>query len=246
MKTQQLPTEVREVADALIAALGEDLRALLWHGSFARGEAGPESDHDLIIILKRIDDLLLLRMQEVFRGRPNWSTFVQSEAELNQFPADGRFQFHFGFQNLYGDFEPPPWTRENILAELRALSRGIRFECRYRILHKSAGEVADDAATRRFERHRDLRMLHYAAKWAVLAMKARELLTSGTYPETRAELRARLKHADDAAVVDLVERWGEREPEFRTDITPLALRLDAFARRLVAVIEQETGGHGER
>ena len=116
MKTQQLPTEVREVADALIAALGEDLRALLWHGSFARGEPTPDSDHDLIIILKRINDDLLLRMQEVFRGRLNWSTFVQSEAELNQFPADGRFQFHFGFQKLYGDFDPPPWTRDNILA----------------------------------------------------------------------------------------------------------------------------------
>lgn len=30
--------EVREVADALIDTLGDDLRALLWHGSFARGE----------------------------------------------------------------------------------------------------------------------------------------------------------------------------------------------------------------
>lgn len=39
MRTQQVPAEVREVADALIAAPGDDLRALLWHGSFAPGLA---------------------------------------------------------------------------------------------------------------------------------------------------------------------------------------------------------------
>jgi len=239
MTTAEVHPEVRQVADALVATLGADLRALLWHGSFARSEPGPESDHDLIIILRRIDDEVLLRLRGVFRGRRNWSAFVQSEEELRQYSPHGRLQFHFGFVSLYGQFEPPPWTEENILADLRALAAEIRFQCRYRILHKSAGEVADDAATRQFERHRDLRMLHYAAKWAVLAMKARELLTNDTYPETRAELRARLKHPDDAAVVDLVERWGEREPEFRTDITPLALRLDAFARRLVAALPEE-------
>src|SRR3990172_3223183 len=83
-----LPAEVREVADALIAALGEDLRALLWHGSWARGEAKPDSDHDLIIILRRADDSVLMRLREVFKGRRNWSTFVQTEEELRQYPTD--------------------------------------------------------------------------------------------------------------------------------------------------------------
>ncbi|HEU4759115.1 MAG TPA: nucleotidyltransferase domain-containing protein, partial [Dehalococcoidia bacterium] len=61
-----LPGEVRDAVDALTAALGDDLAALLWHGSFARGEAKADSDHDLIIILRRIDDDVLLRMRDVF------------------------------------------------------------------------------------------------------------------------------------------------------------------------------------
>ena len=239
MKTHQVPSEVRAVADELIAALGEDLRALLWHGSFARGEATPESDHDLIIVLKRIDDDLLLRLQQAFRGRQNWSTFVQSEEELRQLPDDGRLQFHFGFQKLHGDFEPPPWTRENILAELRALARGIRFECRYRLLHKQPDNAPADQRIAAIQGYRNARMLGYAAKWAVLALKARELLEGRDYPATRAELRARLSDPDELSVLETVERWPELRPRYETDITPLALRLDAFARRLVASLPED-------
>ena len=246
MKTRELPDEVREVADAIIATLGEDLRALLWHGSFARGEPGPESDHDLIIILRRIDDDVLLRLRDVFRGRGNWSTFVQSEDELRQYPDAGRLQFHFGFVPLYGEFEPPAWTHENVLADLRRLASDISFQCRYRLLHKQPDNAPAERHFVAFQGYRNARMLWYAAKMAVLALNARELLSGHGYPETRADLRACLSDPDDLAIVDLIDRWPELRLRYEADIKPLALQLDAFARRLVGVIEQETGGHGER
>lgn len=234
-----LHPEVREVADAIVAALGDDLRALLWHGSFARGEAKPDSDHDLIIILKRIDDGVLLRLHEIFRGRANWSTFLQSEEELRQYPPDGRFQFHFGLVPLYGDFQPPPWTRQNILADLRALARNIRFECRFRLLHRQPDDTPREKRFADFERYRNLRMLWYAAKMAVMALKSREALHGRSYPETRAELRARLTDTEELAIVDLVDRWTELCSRYEADITPLALQLDAFARRLVSQLPEE-------
>jgi len=245
VKTRELPAEVREVAGALIATLGGDLRALLWHGSFARGEPGPESDHDMIIVLRRIDDDLLLRLRDVFRGRGNWSTFVQSEDELQQFPDAGRLQFHFGLVPLYGEFEPPPWTRENVLADLRRLASDISFQCRYRLLHKEPQHAADSALGG-YQRMRSARILWYAAKMAVLALKARELLSSRAYPETRADLRARLSDPDDLAVVDTVERWPELRPAYEADFTPLALQLDAFARRLVEYVGTRVPGLGSR
>ncbi|MDO8614829.1 MAG: nucleotidyltransferase domain-containing protein [Dehalococcoidia bacterium] len=231
-----LPAEVREVVERLIATLGDDLSAILWHGSYARGEAKPDSDHDLIIILKRIDDGVLLRAREVFSGRENWSTFVQSEEELRQYPADGRLQFHFGIQPLYGDIDPPPFTREQVVNDLRVLARDIRFECRYRLLHKEPG-YGLDPHYRNFLRSRNARMLGYAAKWAVLAMKARELLEGRPYPNTRVELRSRLSAADELAIVDIVDRWSELKPKYEEDPTPLALMLDAFARSLAAWLE---------
>ena len=239
MKTQQLPEEVREVADSIISTLGEDLRALLWHGSFARGEPGPESDHDLIIILRRIDDDILLRLRDVFRGRGNWSTFVQSEEELQQFPDAGRLQFHFGLVPLYGEFEPPPWTRENVLADLRRLASDISFQCRYRLLHKQPDNAPTEGQFAAFQGYRNAHMLWYAAKMAVLALKARELLSGRGYPLTRADLRARLSDPDELAVLEIVERWPELRPRYEEEIGPLALQLDAFARRLVESLPEE-------
>ncbi|MBI2912732.1 MAG: nucleotidyltransferase domain-containing protein [Chloroflexi bacterium] len=227
-----LPAEVRQVADALIASLGDNLRALLWHGSWARGEAKPDSDHDLIIILKRIDDDALLRMQKVFRGRAEWSTFVQTEEELRQYPPDGRPQFHFGLVPLYGDFQPPPFTRDNLLADLRVLARDIRFECRYRLLHREPDYDEMEQHYRNFLRARNARMLRYAAKLAVLALKARELLLGRPYSLTREELRSRLADPDELAIVDIIDRWAELKPQYEQDTTPLALTLDAFARKL--------------
>ncbi len=230
----EVPAAVRDAVDALIATLGDDLSAVLWHGSFARGEAQPDSDHDLIIILRRIDDEVLLRLQRVFRGRQNWSTFVQTEEELRQYPSDGRTQFHFGLIPLYGDFQPPPFTRDNLLADLRVLARDIRFQCRYRLLHKEPEYTELEEHYRNFLRARNARMLRYAAKWAVLCLQRRELLHGRSYPVTRAELRGRLTDPDDLAVVDIVDRWAELRPAYEEDLAPLALKLDAFARRLVA------------
>ncbi len=241
-----LPAEVREVTDGLVASLGDDLRAVLWHGSFARGEAGLASDHDLIVILRRADDDVLLRMRAVFKGRRNWSTFVQTEEELRQYPRDGRLQFHFGVIPLYGDFEPPPYTREDLVDEIRVLARQIRFESRYRLLHKEPLYAEMEPHYAGFLRQRTARMLGYAVKWAVLALKARELLAGRTYPITRAELRERLADPADTAIVDTASRWPELKIQCEANPVPLALQLDAFARRLVAVIETETGGHSER
>jgi predicted nucleotidyltransferase len=223
--------KVREVADAPIEALGDDLKALLWHGSFARGEPRPDSDHDLIVILRRADDSVLLRMREVFRDRAGWSAFVKTEDELRQYPPTGRLQFHFGIVPLYGEFEPPPWTRESLLDDLRDLAGDISFECRYRLLNKQPGAGTPIDA---FQRRRNLNMLHYAAKWAVLALKARELLDGHEYPATLAELRERLSETDELAIVDLVARWKQLAPQPDQDIAPLALQLDAFARKLVS------------
>ncbi len=232
---KDLPAEVREVADALITSLGDDLRALFWQGSWARGEQTPESDHDLLVVLKQADDETLLLMQRVFAGRKGWSTFVKTEDELRQFPLGGRLQFRYGLIPIYGDIERLPLTREAILAELQRFIVDINHECRYRIIHGATREYAD--ADLPFVHKRNARWMYYMAKSAIMAMKARELLRGNDYPNTRRELRDRLSDADELAIVDTVDRWAELRPQYEEDCTPLALQLDAFARKLVAELE---------
>jgi predicted nucleotidyltransferase len=232
-----LPPEVREVVEALVASLGDDVTAVYWHGSEARAEAKPDSDHDLIIIMRRLDDDLLLRIQRVFLGRENWSSFVQTEEELRQYPLTGRLQFHFGLVPLHGQIEAPPLRHGSLTEDVRHLALEIRFECRYRLFHRELDYADMEAHYRGFLRARNARMLRYAAKLAVLALKARELLRGGSYPETREQLRKRLKDEDELAIVDIIDLWEELGPKFEEDTTPLALQLDSFARKLIRELE---------
>lgn len=233
--TPPLPNEVTEVRDALIAALGDDLRALLWQGSWARGEQTPESDHDMVVILRRANDDILDRLRAVFAGRPGWSTYVKTEQEIRQYPAGGRIQFHYGIVPLYGAIEPPPLIPEGIIDDLRRFAVDLNHETRYRLLHgRKHYDNHGDAA---FGRVRNARILYYFTKIAILAMKARRLLTEGSYPSTRAGLRARTTDPLELQIIDVVDRWADLKPQYEADFTPLARLLDAYARRLVAWLD---------
>ena len=124
-----------------------------------------------------------------------------------------------------------------MIDDLRQLALQIRFECRYRLFHREPDYAEMEAHYRDFLRARNARMLRYAAKLAVLALKARELLRNGTYPETREQLRRRLTDEDELAIIDIIDLWDELRPKFEEDATPQALQLDAFARKLVHELE---------
>jgi len=224
-----VPRNVQQVVDECVARFGDDLQAALWHGSRARGEPTDASDDDLILIFERIDEAVLLALGDIFKERENWSTYVRSGEELRQLPLDRRLQFAHGFRVLHGRFEPLRPTRQELLAELRSLAEEITFQCRYRLIHKHA------------DWPRQVHMMHYMAKNAVLAMKARHMLHHGHFPETRAELLPLVQNPAEREVIDWVERWQELRPTFEADPAPLMLHLDAFARRLVESLSKELG-----
>lgn len=225
---RDLPEEERAVAEALIAALGDDLTALAWQGSWARGEANAESDHDLFLVMRRLDEGLIWKITKAFAGRGHWSAYIKTEEELRQYPAHGRQQFYYGMSLLQGDFEQPPVTRENILADLRYFAVEIGHEARYRLVHDGGPERASADAARHG------RILYYRAKMALLAMKSRELLEGRQYPVTRAELRKRTTDPDELAIIDLVKRWPEVKADYERDFAPLGLLLDRFVRKLAS------------
>jgi len=233
------PAAVREVTDQLVASLGANLTALLWHGSWARGEQTATSDHDMIVVVKTVDDDMLLSVRELFAGRPGWSTYIKSEQELRQYPITGRLQFHFGLIRLYGEFEAPPLSREDLVEYIRLLVVNIQHECRYRFIHGS--RKIDSGLEQEFVRIRNARWMYYQAKLAVLALRARELLRGRPYPPTREQLRQRLTDEDELAIIDVIDLWPELRAKFEEDSTPLALQVDAFARKMVAQLDAGLG-----
>lgn len=232
----QPDAETLAVSNAIVAALGQDLSALLWHGSRARGEANEESDYDMIVIVRRKTDDTLERLGGVFAGRPAWSAYIKTEEELRQYPMTGRLQFHHGLVVLHGSFTPPPVTREGLLEDLRSTATNLSHEARYRIVHGAAKREA--APDRRAWAARTARWMYYQTKSAVMAMKVRELLASGRYPLTREHLRQRLSDPAELALLDAVERWPALRPSFEADVTPLCRLIDAFATSLVQWLAQ--------
>ncbi len=229
-----LPDEERHVAEALIAALGDDLAALAWQGSWARGEANEESDHDLFVVMRRLDSELLGKLAAAFSGKQaQWSTYIKTEEELRNYPAHGRCQFHYGMVLVYGDFEPPPLERENLLADIRYFVTEIAHDARYRVIHEAGPEEASD------DPGRHGRVLYYRAKMALLAMKSREILHGRGYPETREALRERTTDEVELALIDLVDLWPEFKPLYEADFVPMALLLDRFVRKLVSELPAE-------
>lgn len=233
IELQDLPDEERTVAKALISALGDELTALAWQGSWARGEGNAESDHDLFIVMRRLDEDLIGKITQIFAGREHWSVYLRTEEELRQYPAHGRQQFWHGMTLLHGDFEQPPVGRESLIADLRYFAVEVGHDARYRLIHDRGPERASTDSGRHG------RILYYRAKMALLAMKSRELLHDRSYPVTRDALRARTSDPDELAIIELVDRWPEVKPEYERDFAPLGLLLDRFVRKLVAEIPAE-------
>lgn len=223
----QVPKVVNIVVRRCIDTLGDNLKAILWHGSWARGEQTASSDHDLVLIVHTIDAQGLLRLRQLFQKFENWSASVRTVDELRQLPSHLKLQFAYGFTVLYGEFQPLRVDQDNVLAELRALAEAIAFESRYRLMHRHE------------DWPRQVRAMYHVTKWAVLAMRARALLQRGHYPETRAELRGFLHAQNEHQILDWIERWEEHRPQFEADPVPLMLHLEAFARRLTESLRHE-------
>jgi hypothetical protein len=155
-------------------------------------------------------------------GRGKWSTYVLSDVEFRQLPITKRFRFAHGFQMLRGDFEPLSLSREEVLAYLRSRTRALTTQCRDRLIHKKTS----------------LRVMYRVAKIAVFAMKARHLLISGYFPETRAELLRFIDDPDERTVIDWVERWAELRPEMERDPVRFLLHVDAVGRRIMGSLPE--------
>lgn len=215
-----VPPEVRQAVDELASRFGDNLHAVLWHGSLARGEAQPGSDVDLILLYHTVDDAVLLSLRHTFleAGRKGWSTNIISDAEFAQLPASRRLYFEHGFRVLHGTFAPMRLSQEDVLAYLRDRAREVLYQCRDRLINKE----------------RSLSTMHRMAKYAVFLMKARHLYEHGHYPLTRSELLRLVETPEEKQIIEWVEGWEQVRPQFEDDPIPLILALDAFARGLLA------------
>jgi len=187
--------------ERLQTLFGPRLAFVAHHGSWARGEARPDSDIDAFVIVDRIDDRDLADYRELLASMPytaehQVSTFFGSASELRQWPRHEQSQCWFGRRVLHGrleDLVDPPTPRD-YLEDVRLKAAANLHIARHYLLHPH-----DLAAV--------IRRPPYPFKECCYALQSWMLLTEGKYCATKADLLAALPDPQDRELVQVVMNW---------------------------------------
>ena len=178
---------------AVEAAFGERICFLGLQGSRARGEAGPDSDIDVVLVLDRLAPEDLARYRQAVAALPDRALlcgFLSGREELLHWSKGELFQFYHDTTALIGSLEDLRPLAESSAAAGEAVLNGacaLYHACIHNALHGRSEE-----------------MLKELFKTAAFTLRAKHFLETGTYIPTRAELLPVL-HGMDLAVLEAGE-----------------------------------------
>ena len=184
--------------DMVLDLFGNRVKFLGLQGSRARGEAGPDSDIDVVLVLDRLEPEDLETYHRGLDSLPERALvcgFCSGAEELKHWDRGDRFQFWYDTVPLLGRLEDLFPAPDRTDAEQAALAGACALYhlCVHNALHG-----------------RDSAVLAGAAKSARFALQAAHFALTGVYLRRRADLDARLTGAD-AALWTALRREGDPE-----------------------------------
>ena len=204
--------------EAVRAAFGDRVRYIGLQGSRGRGEAGPDSDIDVVCIL----DSCALRDLETYRAavaalpdRDKLCGFVSGAAELGAWDGADLFQFRHDTTDWYGHLSDllPPEREVDARRALHTGACGLYHLCCHNFLHG-----------------RSLEAVAEAYKSAVFLVQAKTYLEQGVYCRRRADL-ARHLTGPDLEILQTAQAL--KAGENRGDLTALTDRLLTWCRGVI-------------
>ena len=213
-------TWMEAYVQAIRAAFGDRVQYIGLQGSRGRGEAGPDSDIDVVCIL----DTCSLQDLETYRAaveplpeRDKLCGFVSGAAELAAWDRADLFQFRHDTTDWYGRLADllPPEREEDVRRALHTGACGLYHLCCHNFLHvRSRAAVAE------------------AYKSAGFLLQAKVYLEQGVYCRRRAELEQHLTGAD----LDILRTvQALKAGECQEDLTTLTDRLLAWSRDMICL-----------
>ena len=203
---------------AVRAAFWDRVRYVGLQGSRGRGEAGPDSDIDVVCIL----DTCALRDLETYRAavadlpdRDKLCGFVSGTAELGAWDSADLFQFRHDTTDWYGHLSDllPPEREEDARRALHTGACGLYHLCCHNFLHGQSLEAVAEAY-----------------KSAVFLVQAKTYLKQGVYCRRRADLARHLTGID---LEILQTAQALKAGECRGDLTALTDRLLTWCRGVI-------------
>ena len=171
---------MRQLSHRLQDAFGPRLRFVGLQGSRARGEAGPESDIDAVVILDAVSLADLRAYRALLAGMPEREKvcgFYGGQAELARWDRGDLFQFIHDTIPFYGDLSAltPPLGREEARRAALKGACDIYHGCTHGLLFD-----------------RDTAALRALYKMAAFALRAVYFCRTGEYIFRTDDLRERL------------------------------------------------------
>ena len=183
---------MRQLTYRLHDAFGPRLRFVGLQGSRARGEAGPESDIDAVVILDEVSLADLRAYRALLAGMPEREKvcgFFGGQAELARWDRGDLFQFIHDTIPFYGDLSAltPPLGREEARRAALKGACDIYHGCTHGLLFD-----------------RDTAALRALYKMAAFALRAVYFCRTGEYIFRTDDLRERLT-PPEARLLDGIE-----------------------------------------
>ena len=153
-------------------------------GSYARGEASPSSDRDVVMILDQLNMDDLARYRDAISALPEREKicgFVSGLEELKSWPPQELFQFYHDTRAVRGslDFLLPLIGDGDVEQAVLMGASNIYHMCVHNYVHERSGEI-----------------LRGLLKAAVFVLQAKHFLKTHRYISKRAELLSELEGSD--------------------------------------------------
>ncbi len=189
-------------------------------GSYGRGEAGPESDLDVVVILDQMAAEDLRAYREAIAPLPRRGQicgFLSGRRELSNWERAELFQLYYDTTPYWGDldFLPPLIGCEDVRRAARLGACGVYHACAHNLLHE-----------------RDTAILKSLCKSAVFAIQAAYYNRTGTFIRRHAALVPLASPIERQILLDCA-RLRENSVLEQAEFEVLSARLFSWAGDLI-------------
>ena len=217
---------LKSFVSLLKKAYGKNLVFIIHHGSWATGEAKPNSDVDTLVMLEKIsrkelDALRAVLNQERYR---KMTVLLFSRLDIDNFIPFSRHQFHYGAKLLYGECPLPQPTREEMIIEIKKIADEVGFWSKFLYTHL---HLAENVA----------RKMYWRFKEAIIALKVYVQWKTGEFPLTKARLKELLIDPKDKEIVTIIEGWDKNRQKYEKNPNPLLIKGLEFSQRILKRVD---------
>ncbi len=200
LEQSQVDAWLDEFVTKLTDAFGERLIWIGHHGSWVRGEPRVESDIDCMVVLDRIEDADLIAFRDIVHSMPDAerlaSGSIMSILELKMTPRLYMVQLFHGRKVLYGSLEGivDPLTPADLIEDIKTKVDDNLHAARHYLLYPH-------------DLPKVILNLKYHFKRCFYALQSWQLLSTGKFIHTKAEMLDILSDPVDIEVIRVARDW---------------------------------------